>query len=60
MGLKIFVVLLLIIFEIPLFLKARIAYKNIDIIRFVAILILMFLTALFIYGIYLLILFVIR
>ena len=56
MGLKIFIVILLVILEIPLSLKARKAYKNVDIIRFVAISILMFLVAFFVYGVYLLIL----
>lgn len=54
MGLKIFIVILLVILEIPLSLKARKAYKNVDIIRFVAISILMFLVAFFVYGVYLL------
>ena len=46
MALKIFLAILLVILEIPLIIKARKAYKNVDIIRFVAIAILMFFTAL--------------
>lgn len=60
MSLKIFIAILLVILEIPLFLKARIAYKNVDIIRFIAILILMLLIAVFIYMVYTFLLFVIR
>ena len=52
MSLKIFIAILFVILEIPLFIKAQKAYKNIDIIRFTAILILMFLTAFLVYGIY--------
>lgn len=60
MSLKIFIAILLVILEIPLFLKARKAYKNVDIIRFIAILILMLLIAIFIYVVYTFLLFVIR
>ncbi|MBO6087808.1 hypothetical protein J6P92_05635 [bacterium] len=52
MALKIFCAVLLLIIEIPLSVKCWYAYKNVDIIRFVAIVLLMFLTAFFIYGIY--------
>lgn len=52
MILKNFCAILLIIFEILLSIKARKAYQNIDIIRFVAIIILMFITAILVYKIY--------
>jgi hypothetical protein len=51
-ALKVFCAILLVILEIPLSLKCWQAYRNVDIIRFAAIVLLMFITALFSCGIY--------